>query len=71
LTDKCGAVIDQTLTSPMERLDVLLLKRLFRNEPHVRLLHRSADCLGVVTIVLLPANEWLDVLRAMIFTVCP
>jgi len=47
----------------MEGLDVLLLERLLRHEAHVRLLHRGADRLGVIGIVLLPADEWLHILR--------
>jgi hypothetical protein len=47
----------------VERLDILLFDRLLRHEPHVPLLHRGADRLGVVTIVLLPAYEGLHVLR--------
>lgn len=58
-----ASMIDQPLPRTVERLDVLLLERLFWHEPHVRLLDRRADCLGVVGIVLLPAYEWFHVLR--------
>src|ERR1700735_957309 len=47
----------------MERLDVLLLEVLLGHEPHVPLLDRRADCLGIVGIVLLSADERLHVLR--------
>src|ERR1019366_2306818 len=56
-------MIDQPLTRAVECLDVLLFERLLRHEPHVRLLYRRADRLGVITVVLLPAHEWLHVLR--------
>jgi len=47
----------------VERLDVLLFECFLRHEPHVPLLYRGADRLGVITVVLLPAHEWLHVLR--------
>jgi transposase InsO family protein len=56
-------MIDQSLPRAVERLDVLLFEGLLRHEPHVPVLYRGADRLGVITVVLLPAHEWLHVLR--------
>src|SRR5258708_1160903 len=63
LADQCGAMIEQPLPRPVGRLDVLLFEGLLRHEPHVTLLYRGADRLGVIAVVLLPADEWLHVLR--------
>src|SRR5712672_783372 len=63
LADQCGSMIDQPLPRAVERLDVLLFEGLLRHEPHVPLLYRSADRLCVIAVVLLPAYEWLHVLR--------
>ena len=68
LADQCSSMIDQPLPRAVKRLDVLLLQSLLRHEPHVPLLYRGADRLGVIAVVLLPADEWLHVLRGLIFT---
>jgi hypothetical protein len=41
----------------MQRLDVLLLNGLFRDETNVRLARCRADRLGVVAVVLLTPHE--------------
>ncbi len=48
----------------MQRLDVLLLDGLLRDEGNVRLTRGRADRLGVVAVVLLSTHERLHVLRA-------
>jgi hypothetical protein len=50
LADQCGSMIDQSLPRAVKRLDVLLFEGLLRHEPHVPLLYRSADRLGVITV---------------------
>src|SRR5271155_581333 len=64
LADQFGSMIDQPLPRAVECLDVLLFEGLLRHEPHVPLLYRSADRLCVIAVVLLPADEWLHILRS-------
>src|SRR5262249_56829795 len=40
-----------------------LLRRLDRHEAHGRALHCFGYCLGVSVVVLVPFEEWFDVLR--------
>jgi hypothetical protein len=63
LADKRGAGVDQTAASAMKRLDVLLHFVLGRHEFHIRLAHRRANRLGVVSVALLMLDEGLHVLR--------
>jgi hypothetical protein len=65
------AMIDQALPGPVHRLEVLLLHRLQRYEPLVRLLHGRADRFGVVTVVLLSAHNGLTYCGLTILTVWP
>jgi hypothetical protein len=63
LADQRGAVVYQAPTRAVERLDILLFDRLLWHEPHIRLAKRSANRLGVITVVLLVLDERLHVLR--------
>ena len=57
-------MIDHTLASAMQGLDVLLLDRLLWDERNVRLACGGADRLSVVAVVLLPPHKGLNILRA-------
>ena len=63
LTNSCCSVVDQPLTSAVERLDVLLFDGSLRHERNVRLAHRGTDRFSVITVVLLTPHERFDVLR--------
>src|ERR1700756_5190129 len=52
LIDDAGALTDQSLAHPMERLQVELVGGLGRNEFHGRTLHRFSDRFGVAIVVL-------------------
>jgi len=47
LVDDAGALADQPLTHPMQRLQIELLGRLGGDEFHRRALYRLGDCFGV------------------------
>jgi len=53
LIDDTGALPHQPLAHAMQRLQVELIGRLGRDEPHRRSLHRLGDRLGITEIVLL------------------
>ena len=57
-------MVDHALPCAMQSLDILLLDCLFRNKRNVRLSCGRADCLGVITVILLPPHERFDVLGA-------
>jgi len=56
LVDDAGALTDQPLPHPVQRLQVELLGGLGRDELHRRALHRLGDCLGIAEVVLLPSR---------------
>ena len=56
-------MIDQPLSSTMEALDILLDNRFLRDEAHMWLLNGNADCLRVISIILLALHERLHILR--------
>ena len=68
LADQCGSMIGQPLPRAVKGLDILLFERLLRHEPHVPLLDRSTDRLGVIAVVLLSPYEGFTYCGAMIFT---
>src|SRR5499427_369106 len=53
LIDDAGALADQPLTHPVQRLQIELLRRLRRDEFHRRALHRLGDRFRVAKVVLL------------------
>jgi hypothetical protein len=63
LRDESRAMIDQPLPTSVESLDILLRQTLCWYEAHVRLLHRPANGLGIVAVILLMLSKWLHVLR--------
>src|SRR5262245_31116337 len=56
LVDDAGALTDQPLPHPVQRLQVELLGGLRRHELHRRALHRLGDRLGIAEVVLLPSR---------------
>jgi len=64
LTNDGGAMIDHSLSRPMQRLDVLLLDRLLRDKRDVRLPCSYTDRLRVIAVILLPAHKRLYILGA-------
>jgi hypothetical protein len=54
---------DEPFANSMKHQDARLLRRLDRNKSHVRTTDRFADTLGIVPIVLISKNIWLDELR--------
>jgi hypothetical protein len=63
LTGEGRTVVHETLSRPVERLDILLFCRTTGYEAHIGLLQRRADRLCVVRVVLLAKPEGLHVLR--------
>src|SRR5271156_2227505 len=61
--DHGSLLADEQVTSPMQRQATLLLRRLGRDEPHVRPGDRLADRLGVSAIVLMPLDVGLHIGR--------
>jgi hypothetical protein len=57
------AVIHQALAGTVQHLNILLFDRALRYEPHVWLLDRDADRLGIVAVILLVTPERLHILR--------
>jgi hypothetical protein len=55
-------VVHQALTTAVESLNVLLFNGLARHELHVWLLDRTADCCGIIAVILLVLGEWLHIL---------
>jgi len=64
VADRRCAVVYKALPSAMQRLNVLLLFSSHRHKWNMRLAHRGADCLSVVSVVLLSPHERLHILRA-------
>jgi len=64
LTNDGSAMIDHSLSRPMQRLDVLLRDRLLRDKRNVRLPCGYADRLRVIAVILLPAHKRLYILGA-------
>jgi hypothetical protein len=63
LVDDAGAVADQSLAHPMQRLQVELFGRLGRDELHGWPLYGFGDSLRVAEVVLLPLRIWAHILR--------
>ena len=63
LVDDAGALADQPLTHPMQRLQIELLGRLGGDEFHRRALYRLGDCFCVAKVVLLPLRIGPHVFR--------
>ena len=63
LIDYAGALADQPLPYPMQRLQVQLIGGLGRDELHRRPLHRLGNRLRVAEVVLLTLRIRADVLR--------
>jgi hypothetical protein len=63
LIDHAGALTDQSLAHPMQRLQVELVDGLGGDELHGRALHRLGDRLGIAEIVLLSLRIWAHVFR--------
>lgn len=61
-------MIDHALSGAMERLDVLLLDGFLRHEWNVRLAGRRADRFGIIAIIILTSDKWLNILRAYVLT---
>jgi hypothetical protein len=55
----------------MQRLDILLLDRLLRDERNVCLARGRTNRLGVVAVILLPPHNGFTYCGLMIFTRCP
>ena len=53
LVDDAGALRDQPLAHPMQRLQVQLLRGLGRHELHRRTLHGFGNRFGIIEVVLL------------------
>src|SRR5246127_3523550 len=64
LTNDGSAMIDHSLSRPMQCLDVLLRDRLLRDKRNVRLPCSYTDRLRVIAVILLPAHKRLYMLRA-------
>src|ERR1700756_341101 len=64
LTNDDGAMIDHSLSRPMQCLDVLLRDRLLRDKRDVRLPCSYTDRLRVIAVILLPAHKRLYILGA-------
>src|ERR1700740_2508687 len=64
LTNDGSAMIDHSLSLPMQCLDVLLLDRLLRDKRDVRLPCSYTDRLRVIAVILLPAHKRLYILGA-------
>jgi hypothetical protein len=63
LIDDAGALADQSLAHPMQRLQVELLGGLGRHEFHRRTLHRFSNRLRVAIVVLFTFAIWAHVFR--------
>jgi hypothetical protein len=57
LIDDTGALTDQSLAHPMQRLKVKLLGALGGDELHGRALHRFRDRLGIAIVIFLPLDK--------------
>src|ERR1700756_523394 len=71
LTNDGSAMIDHSLSCPMQCLDVLLRDRLLRDKRDVRLPCGYADRLRVIAVILLPAHKRFHILRANNFNLMP
>src|ERR1700745_2774543 len=71
LTNDSGAMIDHSLSRPMQCLDVLLRDRLLRDKRDVRLPCSYTDRLRVIAVILLPAHKRFHILRANNFNLMP
>src|SRR6516165_9053058 len=63
LIDDAGALTDQPLTHPVQRLQVELIGGLCRYEPHGWALDRLSDCLRIAKVVLLSLRVRPHILR--------
>src|SRR5215468_7963977 len=73
LIDDAGALPDQPLAHPVQRLQVKLIGRLGGDKLHRRALHRFSDRLGIAEIVFLPFAICPHIFRrhqSRIVTVC-
>jgi hypothetical protein len=55
-------MVDQTLSRPVQCLNILLFQALLRHEAHVGLLHCRTDGFGVIRVILLPTHKPLYIL---------
>ena len=62
LVDHRRALPDQTAAHPVQGLQIELLRRLQGHRAHGGPLRRLGDGLGVAVIVLVPLEEWFDIL---------
>src|SRR5579863_2555486 len=63
LIDDAGALADQPLPYPVQRLQVELIGGLGRHEFHRWSLHRLGDCLGIAKVILLSLRIGPNILR--------
>ena len=63
MIDDAGALADQPLPYPMQRLQVQLIGGLRRHELHRRPLHRLGDRLGIAEVILLSLGIGTNILR--------
>jgi hypothetical protein len=64
LADHGRTMVHHALTSPMQRLHILLLDGPLGYQRNMQFAYRQADRFGVIVVVLLPADEVLYILRA-------
>jgi hypothetical protein len=63
LIDDAGALADQPLPYPVQRLEVELIGGLGRHKLHRRPLHRLGDRLRIAEVILLPLGIGTNILR--------
>ena len=63
MIDDAGALADQPLPYPVQRLQVQLIGGLRCHELHRRPLHRLGDCLGIAKVILLSLGIGANILR--------